>query len=47
MNQTLLLYTAIVVFALLIIGLVLTVVEFSRAASKERAHLRKEHSVGE
>lgn len=45
MDQTLLLYTAIGVFALMITGLVLTIWEFSRGAPKEQARTREEQPV--
>ena len=41
MDQTLLLYTAIGVFTLMITGLVLTIWEFSRGAPKEQARTRE------
>ena len=41
MDQTLLLYTAMVVFTLMITGLVLTIWEFSRGAPREQARARR------
>ncbi len=47
MDQSLLLYTAIFVFMLMITGLVLTIWEFRRGAPKEQAQLGKERPVRE
>jgi hypothetical protein len=45
MDQIMLLYTAIFVFALMITGLVLTMWEFSRGAPREQADTRSERPV--
>ena len=45
MDPTLLLYTAIGVFALMITGLGLTIWEFSRGAPKAQARLQEERPV--
>ena len=45
MDQTLHLYTAIGVFALMMIGLGLTFWEFSRGSPKEQARSREERPV--
>ena len=45
MDQTLILYTAIGVFTLMVIGLGLTIWEFSRGNPKEQSRLQDERLV--
>jgi hypothetical protein len=47
MNETLLLYTAVFVFALMVVGLVLTVIEFSRGEPNRQALQAQRNSHGE